>query len=257
MRGLKNYYYPQTLKMICSSVVGMFSNIVIFRFDENSNKTKLIKVPVMFGNAMKRQRFENEEEARLFYTQTPRINVKFNGMSMALDRMESPLTERYWNEKEIHFKEVDHKNEVLREINGFFKDFNPIPYDYEFEIQIPTTSLNDTSQILENVLPYFTPKNTSILRVKEFSFLNIERDLPVEINNVNLDMGDDFGQEDDRIITANFGLGVEGFIYRPIESSKIVKSILCDYLVENYLDTRTVSDENGTEIITNVNIDGE
>lgn len=255
MRGKQHFYFPETLRQTISAVCGLFSNVVIFRHDHQKEKVKMIKVPVQFGTTSKRHRFENSTEADKYYSQFPRINVKFGGLSFASDRLISPNTERFWSVEEIHFVEDDvDPHSVIREFNSLFKDFNPIPYDYSFSVEVLTTNLEDTSQILENVLPYFTPKNTS-LRVKEFKFLNIERDLVLNIGGVDVSVGEDFSEDERRLVTSNFNLDVEGFMYRPVRSDKLVDSILMQYFANTEHDNTFSltpdedSDTNNIELI--------
>lgn len=224
MNGEHNYYYPQTLKMISSAVIGMWDNIVIFKFDRVGNKVKKITVPVIFGTQTKMARAKNDIEVHSYYAEIPRINVIPNGLSFASDRIISPNTQRFFNEADIHFKDVNDKNEVIREINGLFSDFSPLPYDFSYEVNIICSTMSELSQILENTLPYFGPKNTT-LRVKEFAFLNMERDLRIELGGISTELSSEISQDEERVVTCNFDLTVYGYIYRPIEGAKIVNSI--------------------------------
>ena len=224
MNGEHNYYYPQTLKMISSAVVGMWDNMEIFKFDRIGNKVKKLTVPVIFGTQTKMARAKNDVEVHNYYAEIPRINVIPNGLTFASDRIISPNTQRFFNDADIHFKDVNDKNEVIREINGLFSDFSPLPYDFSYEINIICSTMSELSQILENTLPYFGPKNTT-LRVKEFAFLNMERDLRIELGGISTELSSEISQEEERVVTCNFDLTVYGYIYRPIEGTKIVKSI--------------------------------
>ncbi len=248
MRGEQFYYYPETVLQVVSAVSALFSNVIIYRFDNQKHKIKKIKIPVIFGTPSKRQRMDNAEEADKYYTQLPRIEVRFNGLVLSEDRVVSPNTERFWNADNIRFIEESVDEEAIRQFNSLFKDFNPIPYDYSFTIKLLTTNLTDTSQVLENVLPYFAPKNTAVLRVKEFRFLNVERDLIVNLGGVDVDPGtDSLGADDDRLVTSTFNLTIEGFMYRRVVASSLVESVLIKYFAKEYLDAMFSfsADENG------------
>ena len=85
------------------------------------------------------------------------------------------------------------------------------------------------SQILENILPYFNPK--SFLRIKEFSFLNIERDIPVSITGPTFDFSEDLQNEDIKLTNATIGITIEAFMYRPWTYGQIIKIINSQYFV--------------------------
>jgi hypothetical protein len=225
MNGTQNYYYPKTIKMITNAVIGMWDNVIIYKFNKNGNKIKEIKVPVIYGTQTKMARARTDADVHSYYPEIPRINVVPQGMSFASDRIISPNTKRFFNDEDISFKDVDDSGEIIREVNGLFSDFSPLPYDFQFEIRVTCSTLSELSQILENTLPYFGPKNTT-MRVKEFDFLNIERDLRVELGGISVDLSEEIGQEETRTVNCNFDMTVYGFIYRPIEGTKIVDSVI-------------------------------
>ena len=61
-----------------------------------------------------------------------------------------------------------------------------------------------------------------MLRVKEFSFLNIERDLPVTIIGINTEFIDDMNNEDTKYSNASISFKVDAFMYRPWDYGKII-----------------------------------
>lgn len=232
MNGEQNYYYPQTIRQITNAVIGMWKNTVIYKFDKIGNKTKKIKVPVIFGPQTKMARARTDYEVHSYYPEIPRINVIPEGMSFASDRVISPNTRRFFNEEDVYFKDVNEKGEIITEINGLFSDFNPLPYDFTYQVNITCSTLSELSQVLENSLPYFGPKNTT-MRVKEFDFLNLERDLRIELGGVAMELSEEISAEDTRTVSANFDLTVYGFIYRPIIGTKIVDTVLANIFQYN------------------------
>lgn len=225
MNGTHNYYYPETIRMITNAVIGMWDNVIIYKFNRIGGKTKKVNVPVIFGPQTKMARARNEVEANSYVPQIPRINVIPNGISFASDRVVSPNTRRFFNERDVHFKEVDDRDEIIREINGLFTDYNPLPYDFSYEINVICSTLSELSQILENTLPYFGPKNTT-MRVKEFDFFNLERDLTVELGGIAMELSSELQHDETRTVSANFDLTVQGYIYRPVQGTKIVETVL-------------------------------
>jgi hypothetical protein len=86
------------------------------------------------------------------------------------------------------------------------------------------------AQIMENILPYFNP--ALFLRVKEFSFLNIERDLRVTMPGVVPEfISPEISDDDRRYVNATLDLTVEAWMYRPFEYSSIIKVIDSRYFV--------------------------
>ena len=249
MNGTVNYYYPKTIKMIHNAVIGMFSNIIIYKFDKMGNPIKEIQVPVQFGQQTRMQKALNDLERRKFYTQLPRINVNFNGLSIAADRVMSPHNERFFSEEDVEFELKDDKGEIIRSLNGLFSDYTPVPYDFSFTITVICSSLSESSQILENILPYFAPKNSTV-RVREFEFLNMERDLITSIGGIETEFNAPQNASEPRIINVNFDFNVQGFIYRPVTGSELIETALVN--IFHYK-----SDGSSGEALGGVIIEGE
>jgi hypothetical protein len=135
----------------------------------------------------------------------------------------------------------------LNNIDTFYSDPVPAPYDYNYTVHIKSDSMDYMNQILENILPYFNP--TTYIRVKEFSFLDIERDLKVLMTGGADPEFDPFdqGEENRRIITTQLTFSVEGFMYLPISNTKIIKYIDSKYFIDTALvDNYSTSGFEGT-----------
>jgi len=230
---MHKYYYPRTLQGITVALLDLFNDISVIRYDTEGLPIGSKKVPITYGPMEKYHldRIENnyfdsdgKEHGQRYYLQIPRIALYLNGIVYNSNRATASNSWRYWF------------TESLELSNGQFdkilSDYQPTPYDYNFTLYIKCDDMSNLSQILEHILPYFNPALD--LRVKEFSFLNIERDLNVTMDGVNPDFIDDQNEQDSRYLNASINLTVQGFQYRPIlKSSSIINVINSKYLNYN------------------------
>jgi len=233
------YYYPETLKNITDSLLERFTHLQVNRY--NKARTAIVKtidVPIAFAPVEKTQqdRLENysaepESTGQRYYLQVPRLALVFNGFSYAPDRATAVNEYRYF------------QGQDSQHLNAVFKDIQPSPWNFTYTLFIRTDSMSDFSQIVENVLPYFNPK--LYLRVKEFSFLNIERDLAVILNDATPDFTDELDKHSMRQINGNITFTVEGWMYKPVDAAKLVKVIRTRYFFEGEAAKDTLMDENG------------
>lgn len=230
------YYYPRTIRAITIALLDMFNDIQVVKYDANNVPISEKTVPVTFGPVEKyhHDRTENHyfdennvEHNQRYYLQIPRIALVPNGVVYDPERATGVNEWRYWYQKTLELSES--------EIDEVFSDYQPTPYNYSFTVYIKNDSMDYMSQILENILPYFNP--TLMLRVKEFSFLNVERDLPVTLEGVGYDFIDDETAPDTRFVNATLNITVKGYMYRPVITSKIIKYINSKYI---YLPTGKV-----------------
>lgn len=213
------YYYPETTYGITVALLDMWNDIEVRKYDAYGNVVSAFNLPITFGPIEKTHQMRKEAESgKRYYIQTPRAALVFNGVTFAAGRAKSLSYERLWNETN------------LSGVQQIFTDYEPPPYDYLFSLYIWTEGMRDLAQILENICPYFHPKNT--LRVREFSFLNIERDLPVHIGSIGSDFTDDLDENSMRQLKVVLDITVEGFMYKPIATSKLVKYVNSRYFTE-------------------------
>jgi len=217
-----NYFYPKTTWGITISLLDMWNDMKIYRFDTSGNSVKEISVPITFGPVEKTQQVRTTDfpgDGKRYYLQLPRMALVPNGMTFNADRAYSLNEERFWLDEVLELSGSD----------SVFSDFQPTPYDYNFTLFIRTESMEDLSQILENITPYFTPKN--MIQIKEFSFLNIERDLPVTLGGINFEFSDDLAIDEMRQVNASLDLIVEGWAYKKQTSAALVRVIQSRYFV--------------------------
>jgi len=223
------YYYPRTVRAITIALTDMFNDIRVVKYDANNNPISEKDVPITFGPIEKyhQDRIEdhyydadNVEHNQRYYLQIPRIALVPNGIVYDADRASGVNEWRYWMQESLELSES--------EIDSIVSDYQPTPYNFNFTIYIKNDSMDYMSQILENILPYFNP--SLMLRVKEFSFLNIERDLPVLLDGVGYDFIDDETVSDTRYVNATLNLTVKGYMYRPFLMSKVIKIINSKYI---------------------------
>jgi len=237
---MKNYYYPKTIKNVTISLMDMFNDIVVYKYDSSGISATSYPVFLSFGPVEKEhlQRIEDHEYiasatdsngykqvepyGQRYWISTPRLALVMNGIAYNAERAYGVNEWREWFAETVA---VDGAN-----IDEILRDYQPSPWDINYTLYAMTDSMDYFSQIMENILPYFNP--ALYLRVKEFSFLNIERDLRVTMPGVVPEfVSPEISDDERRYINATMDLTVEAWMYRPFEYSKIIKVINSKYFV--------------------------
>ena len=100
----------------------------------------------------------------------------------------------------------------------------PVPYNIDISLYVISKTQEDCLQIVEQILPYFTPDFTvSITVVPE---MNVQQDIPIILNSVNIqdDYDGDFQQRRFVTYTLNFTLKVN--MFGPVSGSGIVNKVI-------------------------------
>ena len=223
------HYYARTGYQIAVALLDMFNDMRVVKYDKDGKATAEYPVWVTYAprDKVHDDRTENNyvdasnvQHGERYYLKTPRIAIKPTGIVRDAARAKASNQWRYWNTG----VEISDSN-----LYKVLSDYEPTPYTFGFEVSVMTRSMDYFYQIIENILPYFNDK--LVLRVKEFSFLNIERDLHVSMDGLNLDFSDEMGEFDIRECNGTMNFSVEGYLYRPFVWSNIIKIINSNYFV--------------------------
>ena len=101
---------------------------------------------------------------------------------------------------------------------------SPVPYNIDISLYIISKTQEDCLQIVEQILPYFTPDFTvSITVVPE---MNVQQDIPIVLNSVNIqdDYDGDFQQRRFVLYTLNFTLKVN--MFGPVSNNAIINKVM-------------------------------
>lgn len=221
---MKTFYYAETIKNVSLAFLNLFNDMVVKKYAKDGSVVKSINVPIRLGPVDKkhdsrREDYNNTNEP--FYMTLPRMAVTGPNLGWAEERVKSANTIRNFYAENLGLDSVDE----------FTSDPHPTPYDFNYILHVKSHDFSYYCQILENVLPYFNP--SKYMRVKEFSFLNIERDLEVMFNgDASLDLAPEFAENETDMYETQLGFTVKGWMYYPTFTSEVIKIINSKYYVD-------------------------
>jgi hypothetical protein len=122
-------------------------------------------------------------------------------------------------------RKLNSSTKIVRGVNTGGNDFGfvytPVPYDMSFSLHVLVKNAEDGTQIIEQILPFFTPDYTVTIRA--LPELNINLDIPIELNSVTTD--DSYEGDFDasrRILTWQLDFTVKGYLFGPINKQKFI-----------------------------------
>ena len=160
------HFYNESIKTAVAVFGSLFNNIVIKRRDG-----KYLPVPISYGPRVKwleaQKQFKREEE--MFEKLLPRLSYEVVAMSYDADR------------------KITNKQTVIRtpDTLGLPRQrvHSPTPYNLDFTMYCTTKNLNDGWQIIEQIIPFFTPAYT--VKVRNFP-LDADSDTPLPTNTYDM-----------------------------------------------------------------------
>ena len=187
----------------------IFNEIQVDRFDSSGNKIQTLNVPLEYSPKQKSiQRV----------TADPTLN---RDIAATLPRLGFEMTSLTY----AGARKLNSSTKIVRGVNTGGNDFGfvytPVPYDMSFSLHVLVKNAEDGTQIIEQILPFFTPDYTVTIRA--LPELNINLDIPIELNSVTTD--DSYEGDFDasrRILTWQLDFTVKGYLFGPINKQKFI-----------------------------------
>lgn len=210
-------YYWESFKKYIYAFYSTIDDISIDRFDDSKSIVKTIEVPITYAGKQKvfyvlnqkNSQYNNQVNIQQVY---PRIAFMITDVMRDAIRNTSVLNE-------IDY--TDNENQTYK------YTYSGNPYDFNIRLSIITKNLDDLFQIIEQIAVKFRPSKN--VTVNELPELNIQRDIPVTLNNIALDYQDMLAEEEDRIIAATMDFTLKGWLYLPILEGKLIETINNNY----------------------------
>ena len=107
--------------------------------------------------------------------------------------------------------------------------YNPVPYNFDFELYILVNNAEDGTQILEQILPYFTPEFT--VTINTVPDMGIKADVPIVLNSASQTDEYEGDQATRRTIIWTLSFLMKGYVYPDIKTSAVIKTIEVNFRI--------------------------
>jgi len=212
-----NIFYHRTMRKVVSVFGSLFNDISIVRRDAQGKEIKRIKVPLAYGPKERYlSRTSKEPDFNQGYTiELPRL--AFQIVSFNYDGARK-LNTMHRNKKAIA-GDGSHVN----------RQYNPVSYKLGLELYVLAKYIDDANQIIEQILPWFTPDYT--VTIKAIPEVNLIDDVPITLQAVSMadNYEEDWLTRRDIIWTLNFE--VKTLFYGPVKPEDVITKIQTDILV--------------------------
>lgn len=204
-------FYHGTLRRYIIMFGNLFNELTVDRFDSNGTKIQTINVPIGYGP---KQKWLARVDA------DPDLN---RPLSITLPRLGFDLTAiSYSPQRKLN---TAHKIVKGTDVGGenFRSVFSPVPYDMSFSLYAMVKNAEDGVQILEQIVPFFTPDFTVTMHA--LPDMGIKLDVPIELNSVSSEDSYEGDFESRRVLTWQFDFTVKGYLFGPINKNPYISSV--------------------------------
>ena len=202
-------FYNRTIRKIVVAFGTVFNDIYVVRYTKDGLTAKeTIKVPLNWGAKEKYvTRITSDPTlTKSIATTLPRISFDMTGMSYDSSR-KLPSTMR---------------NFSANNASTIKTQFVSVPYNFDFSLSIYVRNTEDGTQILEQILPFFTPDFS--VTVDFIPSMEPKYDMPIILNSVSNEVDYEGDMMTTRMIIWNLEFTAKGHIWPPVKTVKVASN---------------------------------
>ncbi len=217
-----SYAYHRIIRKVVIAFGNLFNQIKLSRYDESGVEQEHFLVPILYGGKEKYvSRLEGDPSL------DKKVQVTLPIMSFEMTGMSYDAARKLNTNKKI----TSHSGSTGTNLAVY----NPVPFDFDFTLVAYVRNIEDGAQLMEKILPYFTPDYTvSVNLVPE---MGIVKQLPIILKSVSneVDYEGDYNSKV-RSVMWTLTFTVKGYLYGAITEPKIIKTS-----ITNIIDDTTMS----------------
>jgi len=213
---MANIFYNRIIRKLVVGFGNMFNDITLVRYNPDFSEAQRMIVPIIYGTK-EPYVFRMEEDPTLgkkVQVTLPRMTFELSGFSYDATRKQNTNIKNF-----------------AQTSNGLVSQYNPVPYNFDFNLYLYVRHIEDGTQIMEHILSYFTPDYT--IKLNLVPEMGIIKEVPVVLNSTSQEVdfeGDHTRGTRNIIWTLNFT--VKGFIFGKINDSS--KGIIKEAITSIY-----------------------
>jgi len=196
------HFYNRTIRKIVVGFGTMFNDILLTRYSKDgATAHEITKVPLNYGAKEKYLVRINSDPSltKSVATTVPRMSFNLDGLSYDSSRKQQTTMQNFGFS------------------SGSFKtQYAPTPYNFDFSLSIYVRNTEDGTQILEQILPFFTPDFT--ITMDFIASMDQKYDMPVILNSVTPEVDYEGDFMNTRLIIWNLSFTAKAYIWPPVKA---------------------------------------
>jgi len=199
-------FYHRIIRKLVVGFGNLFNDITLVRYNPDLSEAERFLVPIAYASKEKyvmrlEEDFNLDKKVQITL---PRISFEMTGFAYDASRKQNTNIKNF-----------------AQTSAGTISQYNPVPYNFDFSIYIYVRNIEDGTQIIEHILPYFTPDYT--IKLNMVPEMGIVKEVPVILNSTTQDIQYEGNRDSDpRLIIWTLNFTVKAFIFGATSSAEIV-----------------------------------
>ena len=204
-------YYHQTIRKYVAVFGTLFNDINIQRKNSSGVILEQIKVPVSYSS-------RDAMLLKVRNSQAEAVSITLPRIGFVLEAITYDGTRKLNTMGQVYAANTATTNSTL------LKQFNPVPYNFDFALSAMVDNSEDGAQIFEQIVPFFTPEfNVTVSLIPD---MNISPDINIVLTAVALSDTYEGDFTARREILWDLSFTMKGWIYPDIKSGSVTKKVI-------------------------------
>ena len=213
---MANTFYNRIIRKLVVGFGNLFDEITLVRYNPDNSEAQRFVVPIAYAaKELYVQRIEGDPNLDKKVQMTlPRMSFEMNGLTYDATR-----------------KQNTNIRQFAQTSAGVVSQYNPVPYNFDFNLYIYVRNIEDGTQIIEHILPYFTPDYT--IKLNLIPEMGIIKEVPIVLNSTTSEVTYEGPRDTDpRMIIWTLNFTVKGFIFGAVSSTGLIKTSITNIFNE-------------------------
>ena len=210
---LGNPFYHRTIRKNVIAFGSLFNDITLVRYAKNSTtEIERFKVPLSYATkeTFITKLLGDPDLQKPVQTILPRMSFEITSIAYDSARKLSSFNETF-------FIKSNSKLDYLR---------SGVPYTIGFDLQIYVRNVEDGTQIVEQILPFFNPDYT--VSINFIDNLETKRDVPIILNDVSYSQEYEGGQGTVRYLIWTLSFSMKTYFFAGTSESSIIRKVVAN-----------------------------
>jgi len=204
------HFKNDSIRKLVIAFGSIFNGVQLEQTDENNNE-RIFTVPISYGP---KEKFVKRLTEPSSISDKTRIEISLPRMSFELSQLAyDPLRK---------MNKMNKKTSGMGSNGNISSAYSEVPYNFVFNVSVYTRNLEENYQIMEQILPYFSPEFIVSLKMNT---LNSSVDVPIAITNTTLTQEYEGDFSTRRFIVSSYQFVAKSYIYGKINTGTAVQSI--------------------------------
>jgi hypothetical protein len=207
--------YNRIIRKLVTGFGNLFDNITLVRYNPDLTEAQRMLVPIVYATKeMYVRRLEDDPNLdKKIQTTLPRMSFEMAGMTYDSTRKQNTNIKNF-----------------AQTSGGVVAQYNPVPYNFDFNLYLYVRNIEDGTQIIEHIIPFFAPDYT--IKLNLIPELGTVKEIPVILNSATheIDYEGAGRTVETRMVIWTLNFTVKGFVYGKISESGIIRNSITNIL---------------------------